>query len=118
MFFLMLRRPPRSTRTDTLLPYTTRFRSVQAGGAAFRRGRAPASLFDLGAPRAVDERVQLLSRSRLHQFAPGGAALHLDPSGQPRCALCLLSDRASLLRADLGCDPRSEDHTAGTRPAG
>src|SRR3546814_16709952 len=27
-FFLRRRRPPRSTRTDTLLPYTTRFRSV------------------------------------------------------------------------------------------
>src|SRR3546814_2643745 len=26
-FFLMLRRPPRSTRTDTLFPYTTLFRS-------------------------------------------------------------------------------------------
>src|SRR3546814_20780279 len=26
-FFLMKRRPPRSTRTDTLVPYTTRFRS-------------------------------------------------------------------------------------------
>src|SRR3546814_15573850 len=28
-FFLMIRRPPRSTRTDTLFPYTTRFRSQQ-----------------------------------------------------------------------------------------
>src|SRR3546814_9914789 len=27
----MLRRPPRSTRTDTLFPYTTLFRSVDAG---------------------------------------------------------------------------------------
>src|SRR3546814_14757758 len=27
-FFLMLRRPPRSTRTDTLFPYTTLFRST------------------------------------------------------------------------------------------
>src|SRR3546814_9794184 len=26
-FFLMVRRPPRSTRTDTLFPYTTLFRS-------------------------------------------------------------------------------------------
>src|SRR3546814_13190453 len=26
-FFLMTRRPPRSTRTDTLFPYTTLFRS-------------------------------------------------------------------------------------------
>src|SRR3546814_1153438 len=28
LFFLRLRRPPRSTRTDTLFPYTTLFRSV------------------------------------------------------------------------------------------
>src|SRR3546814_13697200 len=29
-FFLMIRRPPRSTRTDTLFPYTTLFRSFLA----------------------------------------------------------------------------------------
>src|SRR3546814_4993137 len=29
-FFLMIRRPPRSTRTDTLFPYTTLFRSLQS----------------------------------------------------------------------------------------
>src|SRR3546814_4180597 len=29
----MIRRPPRSTRTDTLFPYTTLFRSTEAGGA-------------------------------------------------------------------------------------
>src|SRR3546814_16918127 len=28
-FFLMIRRPPRSTRTDTLFPYTTLFRSIE-----------------------------------------------------------------------------------------
>src|SRR3546814_1895377 len=28
-FFLMIRRPPRSTRTDTLFPYTTLFRSCK-----------------------------------------------------------------------------------------
>src|SRR3546814_3906396 len=27
----MIRRPPRSTRTDTLFPYTTLFRSIRAG---------------------------------------------------------------------------------------
>src|SRR3546814_20510856 len=34
-FFLIIRRPPRSTRTDTLCPYTTLFRSVDGtfGGA-------------------------------------------------------------------------------------
>src|SRR3546814_7435845 len=34
VFFLMIRRPPRSTRTDTLFPYTTLFRS---GSVACRR---------------------------------------------------------------------------------
>src|SRR3546814_18190002 len=34
-FFLMTRRPPRSTRTDTLFPYTTLFRSER------RADRAP-----------------------------------------------------------------------------
>src|SRR3546814_9874530 len=37
IFFLMIRRPPRSTRTDTLFPYTTLFRS------AFARARRAGS---------------------------------------------------------------------------
>src|SRR3546814_10639824 len=48
IFFIMLRRPPRSTRTDTLVPYATLFRSAvstAAGGAAER------------APGAVPHRV-------------------------------------------------------------
>src|SRR3546814_2063101 len=32
LFFLMIRRPPRSTRTDTLFPYTTLFRSPRKRG--------------------------------------------------------------------------------------
>src|SRR3546814_14049385 len=39
-FFLMIRRPPRSTRTDTLFPYTTLFRSSTPGGLR-DRCRAP-----------------------------------------------------------------------------
>src|SRR3546814_2137276 len=34
-FFLMIRRPPRSTRTDTLFPYTTLFRSQSRPGQHF-----------------------------------------------------------------------------------
>src|SRR3546814_12195084 len=33
-FFLMIRRPPRSNRTDTLFPYTTLFRSRHQGAVA------------------------------------------------------------------------------------
>src|SRR3546814_9183744 len=39
-FFLMIRRPPRSTRTDTLFPYTTLFRSQGAVGARLQHQRA------------------------------------------------------------------------------
>src|SRR3546814_6147552 len=35
----MIRRPPRSTRTDTLFPYTTLFRSRRRRRARRRRGR-------------------------------------------------------------------------------
>src|SRR3546814_5771820 len=68
IFFLMIRRPPRSTRTDTLVPYTTRVRSPvlagrhrhpgrrprlgpgrRAGGPAQRRPRADGARRDVGA---------------------------------------------------------------------
>src|SRR3546814_4297217 len=39
----MIRRPPRSTRTDTLFPYTTLFRSDRAAGLRADDERAEAS---------------------------------------------------------------------------
>src|SRR3546814_20358660 len=39
VFFLMIRRPPRSTRTDTLFPYTTLFRSNGQAPARLRASR-------------------------------------------------------------------------------
>src|SRR3546814_12666169 len=39
-FVLMIRRPPRSTRNDTLFPYTTRFRSDRQRDDELRLGRA------------------------------------------------------------------------------
>src|SRR3546814_15707881 len=41
VFFLMIRRPPRSTRTDTLFPYTTLFRSAAPGFSHARPGPLP-----------------------------------------------------------------------------
>src|SRR3546814_5972280 len=46
-FFLMIRRPPRSTRTDTLFPYTTLFRSV-GPIASLRSVPAPNPYSELG----------------------------------------------------------------------
>src|SRR3546814_1518882 len=46
VFFLMIRRPPRSTRTDTLFPYTTLFRSLRLDRSPLDRlSRGPAQEF-------------------------------------------------------------------------
>src|SRR3546814_15351205 len=55
-FVLIIRRPPRSTRTDTLFPYTTLFRS----GDLIAR-RAPA----VGAAENVGERHHVIGQIRL-----------------------------------------------------
>src|SRR3546814_10135890 len=46
----MIRRPPRSTRTDTLFPYTTLFRSLLSFAAAVS---AAACRYDMEVPRDV-----------------------------------------------------------------
>src|SRR3546814_19812853 len=51
----MIRRPPRSTRTDTLFPYTTLFRSFSRHG----RPRATCTLEGLG---ATERLTQALAR--------------------------------------------------------
>src|SRR3546814_18238663 len=50
-FFLMIRRPPRSTRTDTLFPYTTLFRSDSLFQDWLRT--LPAPVFGVGPTDAV-----------------------------------------------------------------
>src|SRR3546814_6287536 len=68
-FFLMIRRPPRSTRTDTLFPYTTLFRSCSAMGMDRRHGavsqagvHAPGGV--AGADHLADDQAQ--GRSEEH----------------------------------------------------
>src|SRR3546814_4027358 len=127
VFFLMIRRPPRSTRTDTRFPYTTLFRSGAADSrtACLYRGcqRGPC-----GAPRAP-----------LALPAPGagaGAVAHggfragrlrdvLRPAGcrrQPRTGAVEAAATpatgafraAGPWRHELGCSAggRSEEHTS------
>src|SRR3546814_10045752 len=55
-FFLMIRRPPRSTRTDTLFPYTTLFRSSRFYAGAMPAPPPPS--WDVFA-RAEYERAQI-----------------------------------------------------------
>src|SRR3546814_6661972 len=69
VFFLRIRRPPRSTRTDTLFPYTTLFRSdIICAGATVVAARS-------GAGMAQDRDRRNLPPLNLHvpepKFRPG-----------------------------------------------
>src|SRR3546814_3633938 len=57
-FFLMIRRPPRSTRTDTLFPYTTLFRSGR-----LRRGRRDGDRWARHSPAACYARRRFQVRN-------------------------------------------------------
>src|SRR3546814_11283881 len=60
-FFLMIRRPPRSTRTDTLFPYTTLCRSLRSRFPCRGRkahGRFPRRAVDPQAARELSARLQ------------------------------------------------------------
>src|SRR3546814_13673396 len=54
-FFLMIRRPPRSTRTDTLFPYTTLFRSRVKEGGTFSAGDMKRALDDFAIKLIVED---------------------------------------------------------------
>src|SRR3546814_15190296 len=76
----MIRRPPRSTRTDTLFPYTTLFRSTKSAGDTMARGglyksdvqKARATLLVQGKHPSIDAlRVALGntgSKTTIHRY--------------------------------------------------
>src|SRR3546814_16662840 len=70
--FLMIRRPPRSTRTDTLCPYTTLFRSEWRCRAVPGTHRAQGDTADRLSPRHRDRRTDALPRAAIRgQLCPG-----------------------------------------------
>src|SRR3546814_4838702 len=69
----MIRRPPRSTRTDTLFPYTTLFRSRAALRSLIRSEEVKSALVFCNRKRDVDIVYRSLER---HGFSV--AALHGD----------------------------------------
>src|SRR3546814_4583137 len=93
-FFLLLRRPPRSTRTDTLFPFTTLFRSVHGQRAGVD------VVIALVGGRAVSGPViyALVARRSVHEFAGNGA---LDDDRTAAARLVIFADQR-----------RSEEHTS------
>src|SRR3546814_8689502 len=89
-FFLMIRRPPRSTRTDTLFPYTTLFRTRTAW-ASWLPSTSCRDTMSAASPRTAS-RSSCRTKRRLNELKP----------------LCVLS--VSSLN-DSGVE-RSEEHTS------
>src|SRR3546814_1105104 len=103
----MIRRPPRSTRTDTLFPYTTLCRS-QPEAALQPLGGAQDAVDQLGAVgRGEGER--LAEHAQGHRAGPGFVAfvgqLHGPPGDVERAV------ELAALHQRFG-EPRSEEHTS------
>src|SRR3546814_19465293 len=109
----MIRRPPRSTRTDTLFPYTTLFRSpVAAAGdaaAAFRDAGADVAAVPPGAAGAAGGGD---GRRRFD----GGA--RRDAGGGDRRVLRSGAAAPAAGRLGSGCRARDRSYSAGGRRPG
>src|SRR3546814_15179896 len=80
IFFLMIRRPPRSTRTDTLIPYTTLFRSPPEGPPPDRQGAGDGRL----AGRRQGARLLSGRRHLAQPGPPAHRAVSLSAARHPR----------------------------------
>src|SRR3546814_9960295 len=122
LFFLMIRRPPRSTRTDTLFPDTTLFRSFRlavGGRNEIRRALlGNLEVFDL--VEVADQAALRFTRRVRHRIDQGGSQGHGDMIAsvgkgggpyQPRAWLAIARQKAETAAAGpSGC--RSEEHTS------
>src|SRR3546814_13642557 len=80
----MIRRPPSSTRTDTLCPYTTLFRSEGRTVRPPYSGKRSASRGGLTGKAASRQTRHLRVFARNNQHPPVGHVLHL--AAKPTCA--------------------------------
>src|SRR3546814_5532712 len=108
-FFLMIRRPPRSTRTDTLFPYTTLFRSQTATGTL------PAKYLEtqiIGASQS-DRRRSTLSHKILAGLAACAITAPYGAGAQQAAEDWQAIDALTATVANaLGRTARSEEHTS------
>src|SRR3546814_11784350 len=98
VFFLMIRRPPRSTRTDTLCPYTTLFRSARLADVAS---------YDEAGAQAIDAAVRAAGE------LPGDGWLARLAENQPWGAVEQLLAAARAMVYARGADPKNADSGYG-----
>src|SRR3546814_2562414 len=87
----MIRRPPRSTRTDTLFPYTTLFRSIRVADEDVE----------------VERRQQRVAQRILHEQRPPAVARHDVGQNTP-----FIDRQVYALLGIVFVHDRSEEHTS------
>src|SRR3546814_17006391 len=115
----MIRRPPRSTRTDTLLPYTTLFRSKHTACGGFAPIRGPV-FARTAAPRTAGCKDPNLGRARRHpetRFATPNELLCCARKRLDEYALPIRRNVSQDQQISAGRRRRTEMHQAGYRPA-
>src|SRR3546814_16366884 len=100
IFFLMIRRPPRATRTDTLFPYTTLFRSLLRNGSRSEDiSQAQAALdaadAQLRAAQTDLERLRVVAPRAGHVESLPYKVGDQPPVGAPLAVLLVGEDRKS-----------------------
>src|SRR3546814_20613878 len=75
LFFLMIRRPPRSTRTDTLFPYTTLFRSGDAGKTHIAPDEGLAKILDPRITAIAEALADLIRHMIVNHLPDAGLAM-------------------------------------------
>src|SRR3546814_14222932 len=103
----MIRRPPRSTRTDTLFPYTTLFRSAPGGQRNRDNRDAVAALRPLGNREAKD-RVQHRKRWAAKQPQLEIAKTELKTQG-----LLQRSDEHAIAKIERVGEAEEQQHIGG-----
>src|SRR3546814_8712874 len=80
----MIRRPPRSTRTDTLFPYTTLFRSLRTGfrNKTLTQQAAEAKAKDIEG-RKQSAQAEISGRQRTLQASQAHVLKQIDDAAQP-----------------------------------
>src|SRR3546814_19796427 len=81
-FFLMIRRPPRSTRTDTRFPHTTLFRAGEADGGGARLGAGRRRPQPDRAALPEGRRQRRLGAGQRRRLSPGCRPRPLRPDGR------------------------------------
>src|SRR3546814_3445713 len=109
----MIRRPPRSTRTDTLFPYTTLFRSVWRDTAKLRRKRGERLPRHLRKAEPFEQRARDPVLPHLQSGAEQLRRSQLRIQHRPAVRMCRLSTGEGLSTFERRhMRTRSEEHTS------